>query len=114
LPNVHLIPVMKGTLALELVREHQPDLVLLDLHLPDLHGRQVLRQLKCDPVTAGIPIVVLSADATPAQFARLLSEGAAGYLTKPIDVASLLERVRTSLGSLPSERALRPPSKTQI
>jgi CheY-like chemotaxis protein len=101
LPNVHLIPVMKGRLALELVREHQPDLVLLDLHLPDLHGRQVLQQLKCDPVTAGIPIVVLSADATPAQFERLLSEGAAGYLTKPIDVESLLDRVRASIGSLP-------------
>jgi PAS domain S-box-containing protein len=101
LPNVHLIPVMKGTLALELVREHQPDLVLLDLHLPDLHGRQVLRQLKCDPVTAGIPIVVLSADATRAQFERLLTEGAAGYLTKPIDVESLLDRVRRSLRSLP-------------
>jgi PAS domain S-box-containing protein len=101
LPNVRLIPVMKGKLALELVREHQPDLVLLDLHLPDLHGRQVLHQLKCDPVTAGIPIVVLSADATPAQFRRLLSEGAAGYLTKPIDVESLLDRVRGSLPSLP-------------
>jgi PAS domain S-box-containing protein len=101
LPNVPLIPVTKGTLALELVREHQPDLVLLDLHLPDLHGRQVLRQLKCDPVTAGIPIVVLSADATRAQFERLLTEGAAGYLTKPIDVESLLDRVRRSLRSLP-------------
>jgi PAS domain S-box-containing protein len=101
LPNVHLIPVMKGKLALDLVREHQPDLVLLDLHLPDLHGRQVLEQLKGDPVTAGIPIVVLSADATPAQFERLLSDGAAGYLTKPIDVESLLDRVRGSLRSLP-------------
>ena len=101
LPDVHLIPVMKGRLALDLVREHQPDLVLLDLHLPDLHGRHVLQQLKCDPVTASIPIVVLSADATPAQFERLLSEGAAGYLTKPIDVESLLDRVRTSLGALP-------------
>jgi CheY-like chemotaxis protein len=101
LPNVRLIPVMKGKLALELVREHQPDLVLLDLHLPDLHGRQVLQQLQCDPVTAAIPIVVLSADATPAQLERLLAEGAAGYLTKPIDVESLLDKVRGTLRPLP-------------
>lgn len=93
LPNTRLIPVMKGKLALELVRRHQPDLVLLDLHLPDLHGRQVLHQLRCDPATAAIPIVVLSADATPAQLRLLLADGAAGYLTKPIDVESLLDKV---------------------
>ncbi len=95
-PTVRLIPAMKGGLALELVREHQPDLVLLDLQLADLHGRQVLQQLKCDPVTARIPVVVLSADANPAQFERLLSEGAAGCLTKPIDVGTLLDTVHRS------------------
>ena len=95
-PTVRLLPAMKGTLALELVREHQPDLVLLDLQLTDLHGRQVLQQLKGDPVTAKIPVVVLSADATPAQFERLLSEGAAGCLTKPIDVGTLLDTVHRS------------------
>jgi CheY-like chemotaxis protein len=95
-PTVRLIPAMKGGMALELVREHQPDLVLLDLQLADLHGRQVLQQLKCDPVTAEIPVVVLSADATPAQFERLLSEGAAGCLTKPIDVGTLLDTVHRS------------------
>ena len=100
LPNIRLIPAMKGNLALELVREHQPDLVLLDLHLPDLHGREVLLALQSDPATAGIPIVVLSADATPAQFERLLAEGASGYLTKPIDVETLLDTLRRTLRSL--------------
>ncbi len=97
LPNIRLIPAMNGILALELVRERQPDLVLLDLHLPDLHGREVLRQLRADPVTAGIPIVVLSADATPAQVEHLMAEGADGYLTKPIDVETLLETVLKTL-----------------
>jgi CheY-like chemotaxis protein len=92
---------MKGKLALELVRKHQPDLVLLDLHLPDLHGRQVLHQLQRDPATAAIPIVVLSADATPAQLKRLLADGADGYLTKPIDVESLLDKVWGALRPLP-------------
>jgi CheY-like chemotaxis protein len=99
-PTVRVIPAMKGRLALELVREHQPDLVLLDLHLPDLHGRQVLQQLKGDPYTAGIPIIVLSADASPAQFERLLCDGATGCLTKPIDVETLLATVRRSVPSL--------------
>lgn len=95
-PTVRLIPAMKGGMALELVREHQPDLVLLDLQLADLHGRQVLHQLKGDPVTAKIPVVILSAEANPAQFERLMSEGAAGCLTKPIDVGTLLDTVHRS------------------
>jgi PAS domain S-box-containing protein len=94
LPDVWLIPAMQGKLGIDLVRQHHPDLILLDLHLPDLHGREVLEQLKRDPATAMIPVVVLSADATPAQFERLRAAGAAGYLTKPIDVESLLDVVR--------------------
>jgi CheY-like chemotaxis protein len=96
LPDVRLIPAMQGKLGIDLVRQHHPDLILLDLHLPDLHGREVLERLKRDPATAAIPVVVLSADATPAQFERLLAAGAAGYLTKPIDVESLLNIVRRS------------------
>jgi CheY-like chemotaxis protein/anti-sigma regulatory factor (Ser/Thr protein kinase) len=96
LPHVRLIPAMQGKLGIDLIRQHHPDLILLDLHLPDLHGRDVLAELKRDPATAAIPVVVLSADATPAQFDRLLADGAAGYMTKPIDVESLLETVRNS------------------
>jgi PAS domain S-box-containing protein len=96
LPDVRLIPAMQGKLGLDLIRRHHPDLILLDLHLPDLHGREILEQLKRDPATAAIPVVVLSADASPAQFERLLAAGAAGYLTKPIDVESLLNTVRNS------------------
>ncbi len=96
LPGVRLIPAMQGKLGIDLVRRHQPDLILLDLHLPDLHGGEVLAELKRDPTTAAIPVVVLSADATAAQFERLRDAGAAGYLTKPIDVESLLETVRES------------------
>jgi CheY-like chemotaxis protein len=65
LPHVRLIPAMQGKLGIDLIRQHNPDLILLDLHLPDLHGREVLEQLKRDAATAAIPVVVLSADATP-------------------------------------------------
>ena len=59
LPNIWLIPAMQGTIGLELARQHLPD-----LHLPDLDGSSVLKQLKADPATAGIPVVIISPDAT--------------------------------------------------
>jgi CheY-like chemotaxis protein/anti-sigma regulatory factor (Ser/Thr protein kinase) len=94
IPGVRLIPAMQGNLGIDLVRRHRPDLVLLDLHLPDVRGQVVLEQLKRDPATAGIPVAVLSADATPAQLERLLAAGAVAYLTKPLDVESLLATIR--------------------
>ena len=84
---------MQGRLGIDLAREHQPDLILLDLHLPDLHGHEVLDSLKGDPATRDIPVVVVSADATPTQVERLLAAGAAEYMTKPIDVERLLDVV---------------------
>jgi PAS domain S-box-containing protein len=106
LPDVRLIPAMQGNLAIDLARQHQPDIILLDLHLPDANGRDVLDQLKRDPATAAIPVVVLSADANPARFARLRAGGAAGYLTKPIDPQSLLEVVRNRAGTTPTSGAV--------
>ena len=97
LPDVRLIPAMQGQLGMDLARRHLPDLILLDLHLPDLHGREVLLQLKRDPATATIPVVVLSADATETQVRRLRADGVADYLTKPIDVDSLFATVSATL-----------------
>jgi CheY-like chemotaxis protein len=93
LPGVDLIPSMQGRLGIELARQHHPDIILLDLHLPDLHGREVLEQLKAEPATAAIPIVILSADATPSQVEQLRAGGAAEYLTKPIDLELLLKTI---------------------
>jgi signal transduction histidine kinase/ActR/RegA family two-component response regulator len=90
-PQVELLPAMQGQLGLDLAREHLPDLILLDIHLPDLDGDEVLARLQADPATREIPTVVLSADATDKQKTRLLEAGAVAYLTKPIDVARLLE-----------------------
>ena len=63
-PEVTLISAMHGTLGLELARQHQPDLLLLDLHLPDMQGDEILRKLRADPLTEKIPVVMISADAT--------------------------------------------------
>jgi PAS domain S-box-containing protein len=92
-PGLEVIAAMHGRLGLELAREHQPLLVLLDLHLPDMGGEQVLQRLRDDPATAAIPVVIISADATRGQMQRLLSAGASAYLTKPIDVRELLRLV---------------------
>ncbi len=89
-PEVRLIPAMQGRLGLDLAREHRPALILLDLHLPDIAGDEVLRRLQDDPETRGIPVVVLSANATSGHIDRLLSAGARDYLTKPLDVKKFL------------------------
>ena len=88
--DIELIPCMQGSLGVELANEHQPGLILLDLHLPDISGETVLEQLHINPATASIPVVIISADATPGRVQRLLEAGAAAYLTKPIDVLELL------------------------
>jgi PAS domain S-box-containing protein len=92
-PNVRLLGAIQGSLGVELARQHQPDLVLLDLNLPDIPGEEVLRLLRADPRTARIPVVVLSADATPGQIRKLLATGAVDYLTKPLEVRRFLETV---------------------
>ncbi|MDP9353534.1 MAG: ATP-binding protein, partial [Chloroflexota bacterium] len=90
-PGIDLLSTMQGRIGIELALEHRPDLVLLDLHLPDMHGTEVLRQLQRDPRTHLIPVVVVTADASPGEIRRLLSGGAMNYLTKPLDVRRFLE-----------------------
>jgi len=89
-PGVSLIPAMLAGVALDLAREHKPDLVLLDLHLPDMPGEEVMRRLRADPTTRNTPVVILSADATRSHIDRLMEAGATGYLTKPLDVRRFL------------------------
>jgi CheY-like chemotaxis protein/nitrogen-specific signal transduction histidine kinase len=85
-PEIKLITAMQGQLGLDLARQHHPDLILLDLHLPDLPGWEVLGRLQADEDTSSIPVVAVSADATPRQVERLLKAGARAYLTKPLEV----------------------------
>ncbi len=97
-PGVRLMSALQGGLGADLAAQHRPDLVLLDLHLPDLGGEEVLRRLRDDPNTRATPVVVLSADATPRQVARLRAAGASDYLTKPLDLRDLLRVVDAALG----------------
>ncbi len=88
--SIRLTSAMYGQLGLKLAREGRPNLILLDVHLPDLPGWEVLAALQDDPATRDIPVVVISADATSRQMQRLIETGAVAYLTKPIDVPKLL------------------------
>jgi PAS domain S-box-containing protein len=94
-----LIPALQGQLGVELAREHAPDLVLLDLHLPDIPGDEVLRRLRADERTASMPVVVISADATPKSIERLTAAGADAYLTKPLNVKLFLATVERLLSA---------------
>jgi PAS domain S-box-containing protein len=85
-PHIDLITAMQGGLGLDLASKHLPDLILLDLHLPDLRGQEVLARLRKNQLTRDIPVVVISADATAGQIQRLKAAGVRNYLTKPIDI----------------------------
>ena len=89
-PEWHMMHAALANLGLELAHAHRPDLILLDLHLPDRSGLDVLVALRRDPVTAHIPVVVLTADASATQAQRLAQAGASRYLTKPLVLDEIL------------------------
>jgi CheY-like chemotaxis protein len=90
-PEIRLLSAMQGELGYELARLHCPDLILLDLHLPDVSGLEILQRLQKHEGTASIPTVLLSADATPGQARRALDAGARAYLTKPLEVGRFFD-----------------------
>ena len=108
--DIDLVPAMQGRMGLDLARRDPPALVLLDLHLTDMDGRDVLRLLRAEPVTADLPVIVLSADATERQIERLLAEGATAYVTKPIDLGEFLSRVDELLPKAPTTTPLTSPN----
>jgi signal transduction histidine kinase/ActR/RegA family two-component response regulator len=93
--GIALISAMRPQLGLDLASEHRPDLILLDLHLPDMPGQEVFRRLQANAKTADIPVVVLSADARPNLISQMLEDGVRAFLTKPLDVKQLLELLDT-------------------
>jgi PAS domain S-box-containing protein len=92
-PNVRLLTTLEGSVGVDLARQHRPDLILLDVHMPDLSGFEVLELLRADERTAAIPVVMLSADASHEQIQRFRDAGARDYLTKPLDLQHFLSQL---------------------
>jgi CheY-like chemotaxis protein len=91
--------VGNGQEALEAVQRTPPDVILLDWMMPELDGPETCRRLKSDPVTAGIPVVFLTAKSQEAEIQRALSLGAAGYVTKPFDALALGQQIKDVVAS---------------
>jgi len=99
-PAIKILQAARGETGVALAQSHSPKLILLDLNLPDAHGSEVLHRLQQNPATTRIPVVVISADATPSQIERLLAAGARNYLTKPFDIPPFLAIVDETLGEV--------------
>ncbi len=104
--NLRLFTASDGRGGLALARRQPPDMILLDLHLPDMGGDEVMRRLRLEARTRDVPVVVLSADATPAQIARLRQLGARDYLTKPFRIRDLLGAIDAALAGSPAASTL--------
>jgi len=87
-----------GREGLELAHRHQPDLVILDLLMPYKNGFEVLRELKQDPVTRGVPVIILSSNSREEDIVRALNAGADDFVIKPFRARELVARVRKVLG----------------
>ena len=96
--GIETLQTKGGSQALEMVREHRPDIVLMDIQLPDVSGLDVTRQLKADAELSDIPIIAVTALALRGDEERVLEAGCDAYISKPISVASFLDEVRKFLG----------------
>jgi len=92
-PGIHLLCASEPRQGLRMAHELRPHIILLDINLPEMDGYEVIARLRSDPATAVIPVLAVTANAMPGDAARARSAGFAGYITKPINVASLLAEV---------------------
>jgi CheY-like chemotaxis protein len=88
---------MHGGKGLQLAIDHRPDLVLLDLHLPDMTGEEALVRLRATPATRDIPVLAVSAETDPDAIARLHVLGIQGFVHKPLDVEHFLAVIDAAL-----------------
>jgi CheY-like chemotaxis protein len=85
-PGVRLVSADSGRLGLEFARQHRPDVILLDAHLPDMEGMDLLRAIRQDPLTSRTPVIVVSSKHEPHLSAQMIAAGAQVYLTKPLNL----------------------------
>jgi len=99
--NVHgyeTVQTQDGHLALSMAREHRPDLVLMDIQLPQISGLDIIREIKADEELKDIPVVAVTAFAMRGDETKIREGGCEAYISKPISVPNFLETVKTFLG----------------
>jgi two-component system cell cycle response regulator DivK len=97
-----IVKTDSGAAVLDLARTHRPDLVLMDIQLPDISGLQAVRQLKGNPQTRGIPVIAVTAFAMAGDERKALDSGCDGYIAKPIMLREFLATIEDFLkGNLP-------------
>jgi two-component system cell cycle response regulator DivK len=92
------IEAVTGREGLRLARDRKPDLVLMDIQLPDIDGITALAQLRADPATAGMPVIAVSASVMPDEQQRIVASGFDAYITKPLNVRSFVATVERFAG----------------
>jgi sigma-B regulation protein RsbU (phosphoserine phosphatase) len=102
----HVRPVPEGSLALAAVRAEPPDLILLDIRMPEMNGYEVCGHLKANPLTCDIPVIFISALDATSDKVRAFAAGGVDYVTKPFQVEEVLARVETHLSLRALQREL--------
>ncbi len=95
--NYHVHPVRSGVMALDIVERVGPDLILLDINMPDLSGYEVCEKLKSNPQTQGIPVIFISALGEVMDKVKAFQVGGVDYVTKPFHFEEVLARIETHL-----------------
>jgi CheY-like chemotaxis protein len=96
--SIRFVTAHNAEMGITLAVSQQPDLVVMDINLPQMNGYEALRCLRENPVTAAIPVIALSANAMPRDVARGLEAGFLRYHTKPIDIETMMTSIRQILG----------------
>lgn len=96
--DAQLIDAQTGAEGIQLANTEHPDLVLMDIHLPDMNGKDVATIIRSLPQMASVPIVAITSENSPELRKQCLEMGFDAYLTKPISVGSLLRTVQTVIG----------------
>ena len=94
-----VIKTSKSAPAIEMMNADKPDVILLDIMMPEVSGLDILRQMRGDPMLSNIPVVIITAKGMPADIKNGMEAGASTYLTKPVGFLDLKEAVERALGS---------------
>jgi CheY-like chemotaxis protein len=97
-----VLKTSKSTLAISMMTSEKPDIILLDIMMPEISGLDILRQMRQDPALANIPVIVITAKSMPTDIKNGMEAGASTYLTKPVGYLELKDAVERTLAGKPT------------